>query len=71
MKSRKTISLVVLSLATLLSCSNVDSTSSTTTQVQVGTPLPPNPYEVNPNPITVGAVSAARKAEKRNSHHGC
>ena len=65
MKSRKAISLVLLSMATLLSCSNDGSTSTTTTQVEVGTPTPPIPSEVNAIPFTVGAVAAAGNAEIR------
>jgi hypothetical protein len=67
MKSRKAISLVLLSMATLLSCSNDGSTSTTTTQVEVGTPTPPIPSEVNAIPFTVGAVAAAGNAEIRMS----
>ena len=54
-------------MATLLSCSNDGSTSSTTTQVQFGTPTPPIPSEVNGIPFTVGAVAAAGNAEIRMS----
>lgn len=67
MKSRKAIALVLLSIATLLSCSSDDSTSTTTTQVEVGTPTPPIPSEVNAIPFTVGAVAAAGNAEIRMS----
>jgi len=67
MKSRKAIALVLLSMATLLSCSSDDSTSTTTTQVEVGTPTPPIPSEVNAIPFTVGAVAAAGNAEIRMS----
>ena len=67
MKSRKAIPLVLLSIATLLSCSNDDSTTTTTTQVEVGTPTPPIPSEVNAIPFTVGAVAAAGNAEIRMS----
>ena len=67
MKSRKAISLVLLSIATMVSCSSDSSTSSTTTQVQVGTPVPPIPSEVNAIPFTVGAVAAAGNAEIRMS----
>ena len=63
MKSRKAISLVLLSIATMMSCSSDSSTSSTTTQVQVGTPVPPIPSEVNAIPFTVGSVAAAGNAE--------
>ena len=51
----------------MLSCSSDGSTSSTTTQVQVGTPTPPIPSEVNAIPFTVGAVAAAGNAEIRMS----
>ena len=67
MNSRKAISLVLLSMATLLSCSSDDSTSTTATQVEVGTPTPPIPSEVNAIPFTVGAVAAAGNAEIRMS----
>ncbi|MEY3823014.1 MAG: hypothetical protein RL628_1122 [Actinomycetota bacterium] len=67
MKSRKAIALVLLSMATLLSCSSDESTSTTTTQVEVGTPTPPIPSEVNAIPFTVGAVAAAGNAEIRMS----
>jgi hypothetical protein len=67
MKSRKVISLVLLSMTTMLSCSSDNSTSSTTTQVQVGAPVPPIPSEVNSIPFTVGAVAAAGNAEIRMS----
>ena len=67
MKSRKAIALVLLSMATLLSCSNDGSTSTTTTQVEVGIPTPPIPSEVNAIPFTVGAVAAAGNAEIRMS----
>ena len=50
-----------------MSCSSGSSTSSTTTQVQVGTPVPPIPSEVNAIPFTVGAVAAAGNAEIRMS----
>jgi len=63
MKSRKAISLVLLSIATMVSCSSDSSTSPTTTQVQVGTPVPPIPSEVNAIPFTVGSVAAAGNAE--------
>ena len=67
MKSRKAISLVLLSMTMMMSCSSGSSTSSTTTQVQVGTPVPPIPSEVNAIPFTVGAVAAAGNAEIRMS----
>jgi len=67
MKSRRAISFVLLSMATLLSCSSGSSTSTTTTQVQFGTPTPPIPAEVNGIPFTVGAVAAAGNAEIRMS----
>ena len=67
MNSRKTISLVLLSMTMMMSCSSGSSTSSTTTQVQVGTPVPPIPSEVNAIPFTVGAVAAAGNAEIRMS----
>ena len=67
MKSRKAISLVLLSIATMVSCSSDSSTSPTTTQVQVGTPVPPIPSEVNAIPFTVGSVAAAGNAEIRMS----
>jgi hypothetical protein len=67
MKSRKAISLVLFSMATLLSCSNDGATSTTTTQVQIGAPVPPIPSEVNAIPFTVGAVAAAGNAEIRMS----
>jgi hypothetical protein len=67
MKSRKAIALVLLSMATLLSCSNDGSTSTTTTQVEVGIPTPPIPSEVNAIPFTVGAMAAAGNAEIRMS----
>ena len=67
MKSRKAIALVLLSMATLLSCSSDESTSTTTTQVEVGTPTPPIPSEVNAIPFTVGAAAAAGNAEIRMS----
>ncbi len=67
MTSRRAISFVLLSMATLLSCSSGSSTSTTTTQVQFGTPTPPIPAEVNGIPFTVGAVAAAGNAEIRMS----
>ncbi len=63
MKSKKAISLVLLSMATMLSCSSNSSTTTSTTQVQLGTPTPPIPSEVNAIPFTVGAVAAAGNAE--------
>lgn len=50
-----------------MSCSNDGSTSTTTTQVEIGTPTPPIPSEVNAIPFTVGAVAAAGNAEIRMS----
>ena len=63
MNSKKAISLVLLSMATMLSCSSNSSTTTSTTQVQLGTPTPPIPSEVNGIPFTVGAVAAAGNAE--------
>ncbi len=67
MKSKKAISLILLSMATMLSCSSNSSTTTSTTQVQLGTPTPPIPSEVNGIPFTVGAVAAAGNAEIRMS----
>ena len=62
MKTGRAISLVLLSMCTLLSCSS-ESSSPTTVPEQIGTPTPPIPSEVNAIPFTVGAVAAAGNAK--------
>ena len=60
----KRVLVAMLALPALLitGCSG-DDASPSTTQVEIGTPDPPIPSEVNAIPFTVGALAAAGNAE--------
>jgi len=60
--TRVLVAMVALPLLLVAGCSGDDSSPSTT-QVEIGTPDPPIPSEVNALPFTVGALAAAGNAE--------